>query len=371
MSESYRRLSEFNAWVTILANESHPVTALCQHFHMSRVSISSIEGKLYHLFVRISLLGEQAYKAGQQERAGFILQALVAGLNRHPKLYDGRKRDMLLHIATIFKTWSGEDILRQMIMTCDGSLPTPKDDPCQLLSESLHETSEIIKQSLRTFWNKEDTSPIPPNLALPSLSRAAQHPNMRVILATLLPETSISQTMPTEHVMQSIANAFDWNTQQQFHKFGLPLTSVTSMAVHPCFMLLLRAVRIVAGLCFRPRPILIVETCMATQSSKRRSKQVISTSFGSSSRPAVKSIQISWLCIIPPSSSNFSASKSLKPCLAKEQELTTKDLLTGNLPWTLQWRSAGRSFRPAATVFCWTGFNTRLRNLSYGPFSRL
>ena len=175
---------------------------LCQGFggyeefnDMSNTISGVLKEELHCLFIHIYELASEADVRAQQGLAQEILLKLLLALERYPGLRDGKKCGVLLKIALFFQRSNDQCEFENVLMKVADLHQTPtlplRPNPYPLLAESLWKTSEKAREILATLWQQHFGIDVPDNLAIPSLQRAAQQPNVNIALAVLLsrPET--------------------------------------------------------------------------------------------------------------------------------------------------------------------------------------
>lgn len=219
-------MNDFYALVTILAWRSLIPPTLSQDPYPSQpYYISSIEEKLQTLFIKLNQLGNEAYLSAQYDRTRWIICQLIVIMDKHPKLYDGRKHETLLKMANTLRslghTWCYEHVLWRISNIQDVPLPQGMHKKvCQLLCESLIKTSGIIRDFLTKMWTKTETKDLPSNLDIPPLHRAAQNPNPDVVLE-LLSHLHGKTSLPAivhEHGLPAAADAFDCKSSLELNQ---------------------------------------------------------------------------------------------------------------------------------------------------------
>ena len=156
---------------------------------MSNTISGVLREELHSLFIYIYELASEADVRAQQSLAQEILLKLLLALERYPGLRDGKKCGVLLRIALFFQRSNDQCEFENVLMKVADLHQTPtlplRPDPYPLLAESLWKTSEKAREILATLWQKHFGIDVPENLAIPSLQRAAQRPNVNVALAVL------------------------------------------------------------------------------------------------------------------------------------------------------------------------------------------
>ena len=169
---------------------------LCQGFggfeefnNMSNTLSDVIGEELHSLFIYIFDLASEADARAQQGLAQEILLKLLLALERYPELCDGKKCGVLLKIALFFQRNDDPCEFENVLMKVADLHQAPtlplRPDPYPLLAESLWKTSEKAREILATLWQQHFGIDASENLAIPSLQRAAQRPNVNVALAVL------------------------------------------------------------------------------------------------------------------------------------------------------------------------------------------
>ena len=154
--------------------------------HKGRIALS--------VYIYIYELSSEADARAQQGLAQEILLKLLLALERYPGLRDGKKCGVLLKIALFFQRSNDQCEFENVLMKVADLHQTPtlplRPNPYPLLAESLWKTSEKAREILATLWQQHFGIDVPDNLAVPSLQRAAQQPNVNIALAVLShPET--------------------------------------------------------------------------------------------------------------------------------------------------------------------------------------
>ena len=150
----------------------------------------SIEEKLHDLFLHIHGIAGEAVALNEPHLARWILFALVVALDRYPRLYDNRKRYILLKIAQMFQElgheWDFQDVLLKIAAMHKTSIfPSPV-DPVPLLAKSFPISSMSIRRVVENRWNETvGGNHVESNLHVPPLHAAVQHRNPSIIMALL------------------------------------------------------------------------------------------------------------------------------------------------------------------------------------------
>ena len=156
---------------------------------MSNTISDVLKEELHSLFIYIYELASEADARAQQGLAQEILLKLLLALERYPGLRDGKKCGVLLKIALFFQRSNDQCEFENVLMKVADlhQIPTLplRPDPYPLLADSLWKTSEKARVILSTLWQQHFGIDVPENLAIPSLQRAAQQPNVNVALAVL------------------------------------------------------------------------------------------------------------------------------------------------------------------------------------------
>ena len=171
--------------------------------------MSYVEDKVHRQFIHTYRLAAEAYNLAHYDQARWILLQLIGALDKYPKLYDFRKRDTLLSMASILEAlghqWESEHVLWNIPDLHDRPLATASDNNFDLaepsdddiyLADSLVKTSKSIELLLAKIWTKTSTEAASADLALPPLHRAAENSKIGVITALLRqlnPVVSISE----------------------------------------------------------------------------------------------------------------------------------------------------------------------------------
>lgn len=178
-----------NALGATLSQQLRNPTSYCQT-HFVPDDVASMKDRLHSLFVDIYRIGAQILEAGTPDQARWIMYALMFATDRYPVLRDSRRRDVLLKMATVWKTlghhWEYEHVLE--ITTGLYSTPSPilEEDPCHLLAASLPNTSKTIQGVLEDLWRETSViDNVPKDLIFAPIHRAAQLQNGGV-LSTIL-----------------------------------------------------------------------------------------------------------------------------------------------------------------------------------------
>ena len=148
-----------------------------------------LKEKLHSLFISIHELASEAEARAQQGLAQEILLKLLLAFERYSGLRDGKKCGVLLRIALFFQRNNDQCEFENVLIKVADLHQTPtlplRPDPYPLLAESLWKTSEKARECLASLWQQHFGVDVPDNLAIPSLQRAAQQPNVNVALAVL------------------------------------------------------------------------------------------------------------------------------------------------------------------------------------------
>ena len=157
-----------------------------------------IQEELHSLFIYIYELASEADARAQQGLAQETLLKLLLALERYPGLRDGKKCGVLLRIALFFQKSNDQCEFENVLMKVADLHQTPtlplRPNPYSLLAESLETTSEKAREILATLWQKHFGIDVPENLAIPSLQRAAQQPNVNIALAVLSRSEAVHNT---------------------------------------------------------------------------------------------------------------------------------------------------------------------------------
>ena len=161
---------------------------------MANTISAVLKEKLHSLFIYIHELASEADTRAQEGLAQEILLKLLLAFERYAGLRDGKKCGVLLRIALFFQRSNDQCEFENVLMKVAELHQTPtlplRPDPYPLLAESLWKTSEKAREYLASLWQQHFGIDVPENLAIPSLQRAAQQPNVNVALAVLSrPET--------------------------------------------------------------------------------------------------------------------------------------------------------------------------------------
>ena len=185
------RLSELNAFGTILLQQPPSAKSVCQTFNPAGSSdFASVNERLHLLFVEIYRLGSQASEAGRPDQARWIIYALMSALDRYVVLHHDRRRDVLSRIALMFQEydhqWEYEHVLEIMSNIAITESAVVKTDPCIALANSLSVTSEMTKRVQENLWRETAVmDEVPEGLKICEIHRAARLANGAVITAIL------------------------------------------------------------------------------------------------------------------------------------------------------------------------------------------
>ena len=124
------------------------------------------------------------------DQARWILLALINALDKHPSLYDARKRDALLKIALIFQRlrhpWESEHILKIASHLPAPSTAAAPEKPSDLLAKSFPATSEMMRRVISKIYAKTfGSEDVPLELSITPLQRAVQLRNGDVAVSVL------------------------------------------------------------------------------------------------------------------------------------------------------------------------------------------
>ena len=148
-----------------------------------------LKEQLHSLFIYIYELASEADARAQQGLAQEILLKLLLAFERYSGLRDGKKCGVLLRMALFFQKSNDQCEFENVLMKVADLHQTPtlplRPNPYPLLAESLWKTSEKAREILASLWQQYFGVDVPDNLAIPSLQRAAQQPNVNVALAVL------------------------------------------------------------------------------------------------------------------------------------------------------------------------------------------
>ena len=157
---------------------------------MSNTISDVLKEELHSLFIYIYELAAEADSRAQQGLAQEILLKLLLAVERYSGLCDGKKCGVLLKIALFFQRNNDQCEFENVLFKVADLHQTPtltlRPDPYPLLADSLWKTSEKAREYLSTLWQQHFGIDVPENLAIPSLQRAAQWPNVNVASAVLL-----------------------------------------------------------------------------------------------------------------------------------------------------------------------------------------
>lgn len=152
----------------------------------------SIEEKLHDLFIKIYGIALEANARKESDLARWILFALVFALDQYPRLFDKRKRHILLKIALMFQElghrWECEHVLLKIAAMYKMSAYPVNEDPfhLRLLANSFPTSSMSIRRVLADRWNETvGGNYVDSNLNVPPLHAAVQHRDPSIILALL------------------------------------------------------------------------------------------------------------------------------------------------------------------------------------------
>ena len=146
----------------------------------------SIEEKLHELFISIHGLAVEANGLNEPHVARWVLFALVSALDKYPRLFDSRKRHILLKIALMFQElghhWDCEYVLLKIASLY---MSSPQ-DLFQRLATSFSTSSKSRRRVLVDRWNETiGGNHIDSNLDIPPLHVAVQHRHPSVLLTLL------------------------------------------------------------------------------------------------------------------------------------------------------------------------------------------
>lgn len=184
-------MHEFHALANASAYVARPAFVYC-HAHEAQQPCHdlSIEEKLHDLFIYIYGTAFEANARDEPHVARCILFALVFALDQYPRLFDKRKRHILLKIALMFQElgnpWDGEHVLLKIAGMYKMSASPSQDNPFHLLATSFPTSSISIRRVLVDRWNETvGGSHVDSNLNVPPLHAAVQHRNPTILLALL------------------------------------------------------------------------------------------------------------------------------------------------------------------------------------------
>lgn len=189
--KAFSKLNEFHALGNTSAYVSQPAFVYC-HVHGAQQPYHdlSIEEKLHDLFINIYGIAVEARAQNEIHTARWIIFALVSALDRYPRLFDKRKRHILLKIALMFQElghrWECEHVLLKIAGMYKTSALPSEEDPFQLLANSLPASSVSTRHVLVERWNETvGGNHVDSNLNVPPLHAAVQQRNPSIILALL------------------------------------------------------------------------------------------------------------------------------------------------------------------------------------------
>ena len=254
------RLDKFNALIDMLRFDSHH-TPPCQIKRSYFPVKPRIETKVQHMFINIYQSGRDALKKNDKCHAMLIFGEVINALDKYPRLYDSQKRHELLEIAAALESFGlrarYEHVLGRLTDVNEPSVQSLDEDPCQLLADSLAESSKTSKELLENMWCKSKGDTPPSDLAVNPLQRAALFSSPRVVLAILARSTSLhphqgmgSQLPAHEHL--EISESFAPQIPDDVHRFrGIvdvrdfrgrtPLFSAAEDGCESCIFTLLQA----------------------------------------------------------------------------------------------------------------------------------
>ena len=168
-----------------------------------------MEEKLHDLFLNIYGVAVEASTRNESHLARWILFALVSALDRYPKLFDKRKRHILLKIALMFQElghrWDCEHVLLRIAGMYKIAPFPSQEDPFHLLTNSFPTSSMSISRVHVDRWNETvGGDHVDSNLNVPPLHAAVQHRNPMILF--LLSDPNGSGSMPPAPSLTTSSN---------------------------------------------------------------------------------------------------------------------------------------------------------------------
>lgn len=150
----------------------------------------SIEEKLHELFINIHGLAVEANDLNEPHVVRWVLFALVSALDQYPRLFDRRKRHILLKIALMFQElghhWNCEHVLLKIASVYKEFRLSSPEDHFHRLAASFSISSKSRRHVLVDRWNETiGGNHIDSNLDVPPLHAAVQHGHPSVIVTLL------------------------------------------------------------------------------------------------------------------------------------------------------------------------------------------
>lgn len=149
-----------------------------------------MEEKLHELFINIHGLAVEANDLNEPHMARWVLFALVSALDQYPRLFDSRKRHILLKIALMFQElghhWKCEYVLLKIAGVYKGQGLSSSEEHFHRLATSFSTSSKSRRRVLVDRWNETiGGNDIDSNLNVPPLHAAVQHGHSSVIVTLL------------------------------------------------------------------------------------------------------------------------------------------------------------------------------------------